>query len=522
MLSRRSVRLRRMSAQRCLCVLASLIAFSSCSVHRAEAPSGAPVSKDFQSTIAQVERDDPASPAVLIAQLNYAAFLLEGDPATCAQRLQQAQGQLDRVNASPKASVMFPGGWARAFDIEYRLHVARADCAADANRENELHAGAAAARRAVELYGDLFDYRSMVIMQFDRGVILRQLGENAAAIEALERALDMDREYGFQDDAQENTQLLLSWRGEPADDAAVARHMRDFPKRRTALQFKWHPSDQPMELESHRLVLEDGQILRRRTDTDFQRRIAPADSGGWNVSYAQRVTQSEPEVMPATQGSQRSPAVFSPANLLADFKVSPTGEFEGVAASTAVSTGTAARADGPNRTAAPPDHDVQSPVEATEVNPSPGMIEAAVAENYQLETAMWIGATLDQGVWHEVSAPLSLPGMPRVVVQNRVQFAFTHRVACTVGDAAPTCVEIVIHATPDPEAVDQLISDFKLPPPYNVRIREYTASTYARIVMDPETLLSYAREERVYWYASIGKGTGDSTLQSEHLVSRAR
>jgi hypothetical protein len=39
---------------------------------------------------------------------------------------------------------------------------------------------------------------------------------------------------------------------------------------------------------------------------------------------------------------------------------------------------------------------------------APGMLEAQTIENYQLETAMWIGATLEQGVWYEISAPLSL------------------------------------------------------------------------------------------------------------------
>jgi len=38
-----------------------------------------------------------------------------------------------------------------------------------------------------------------------------------------------------------------------------------------------------------------------------------------------------------------------------------------------------------------------------------------------------------------------------------------------------------------------------------------------RIVTDPATLLPYAREQRAYWYASLGGHR--SVLQSEHLVS---
>ena len=53
----------------------------------------------------------------------------------------------------------------------------------------------------------------------------------------------------------------------------------------------------------------------------------------------------------------------------------------------------------------------------------------------------------------------------------------------------------------------------------DVGLAAYTASTEARIVTDPATLLPYAREERLYWYASAGEGRQDFVLESEHLVS---
>ncbi len=134
---------------------------------------------------------------------------------------------------------------------------------------------------------------------------------------------------------------------------------------------------------------------------------------------------------------------------------------------------------------------------------------------------MWIGSTLEQGVWHELSAPLSVPGMPRIVVQNRLQFAFTRRVPCIDGAAAQTCAEIVIRATPERGDLDQIMADVVLPGT-KTQFRDYTASTEARIVVDPTTLLPYAREERIYWYVSIGKGAQDSMLRSEHVLSTTR
>jgi hypothetical protein len=71
-------------------------------------------------------------------------------------------------------------------------------------------------------------------------------------------------------------------------------------------------------------------------------------------------------------------------------------------------------------------------------------------------------------------------------------------------------VEIVIRATPDRDALEQLIDDTNL--------AAYTASSEARLVTDPATLLPYAREERISWYASLD-GRPDTLLQSEHSVS---
>jgi len=519
----RSVQSRRLSAGHLLGTVASLLACSSCSVTRTDEPPSAPESRDFQAAIARVERSDPGSPATLIAQLSYADFLLNGvsGPA-CAQQLTQVQEQLGSVNANPKANAMFPDGWARAVDIEYRLHLARADCgAADVN--SELRAAVAAAHRAVDLYRGTFDYLSMVTMQFDVAVVLRRLGENAAAVSALETTLAMDREYGFEDDARENYAVLLTWRGEPADESHVSLLMRDFPKRKVTLTFGWHPSDVRMRLESQRENWEDGQILRSRAAAEFERRIVAGADGGWDVSYAHRLTRYEPGVWPATEDPRKEPAMtFSAVPLPLGFKVSAAGEFGGVTDSAAFSETFLAKATELIRSSMPSGEGAREladqAVDTAANYLSPGALEAGTAETYQLETAMWIGATLEQGVWREISAPLSLPGMSRVVVQNRVQFAFSRMVPCTAGEAVQRCAEIVMHVMPDQGALDQIVADFVLAGT-NVRLRNYRASIEARIVVDPQTLFPYSREERIYWYASVGKGARDSLIRSEHVVS---
>jgi hypothetical protein len=78
------------------------------------------------------------------------------------------------------------------------------------------------------------------------------------------------------------------------------------------------------------------------------------------------------------------------------------------------------------------------------------------------------------------------------------------------------CVEIVYRATPDRASLDNVMADADLPRGHSTN---YTASTEARIVTDPATLMPYAREEWLHWYASLGESKKYRVLQSEHLVS---
>jgi hypothetical protein len=431
------------------------------------------------------------------------------------------QEQLGSVEANPKTRVMFPDGWARATNLEYRLYLARATCGSETDRETQLRIALAAARRAVELYRNALDYRSMVLMQFDVATVLHQLGENAGALSALAMGLDMDREYGFADEAREAYKLQLTWSSKPTDDAQIAALMQDFPKRSVALKFGWRAGAARITLESRRVRLVDGHIFDTHAAPTFERRVGPDSGSGWSVTDTHPLTGYQPGVWPTTQGLQTPQVVFPPALLPAvSFKVSATGEFRGVTDSTEFATRLAARTEELIRAAAPAGDQARSltieAVEATAANLSPGILEAATAENYALETAMWIGATIDQGAWYEISAPLSLPGLPRVVVQNRIEFTFTHRVPCTGGATQYACVEIVYRATPEQAALDNAMADMGL---QRGSFTNYTASTEARIVTDPTTLMPYAREAWTHWYTSLGENNKDQILESEHLVS---
>ena len=73
--------------------------------------------------------------------------------------------------------------------------------------------------------------------------------------------------------------------------------------------------------------------------------------------------------------------------------------------------------------------------------------------------------------------------------------------------------------TPDKEALDRLLADYNSRTE-GVRIDNYTSSNTTRIVTDPTTLLPFAREKQLYWYAALVGG--ETILQSEHAVSTVR
>jgi hypothetical protein len=477
-----------------------------------------PTAGDFEAGIERIQQATPGSPSVLSAQLAYADFLLNAAPGPCAQRLGRAQQLLDSVDGNPKVHAMFPDGWARATGLEYPLHLALAACGPETVRAAELSTAAATARRGVELYRSAFDYHSMVMMQADVADALHQLGDETGAMAALETALDMDRELGFQDDAREHDKLLLTWKGEPADDAQIDRLMQGFPQRRAVLTFGWRSSDASITVESRRVSLHDGQLSSSHAaDTLLASIRASGDQGGWTVSHTHRLGQYNPGVWPATEGSQAPAGVFVPgAPPPADFKVSATGEFGGVGDQTDVfAAHLLAKTQQLVRTAAPSgdaaDSLTSKALDRTGVTLSAGMLEGSTAESYQLETAMWIGAAVEQGVWYETVAPLTLSGLPGVIAPHRIEFAFTRMVPCTRDAPAPTCVELVLHASPDPQALAQLVED--------ARISAYSGSRDLRIVTDPATLLPYVREEHLEWYASGDNQIQGSDLGSEQLVS---
>ncbi|HUE66368.1 MAG TPA: hypothetical protein VMO78_18520, partial [Rhizomicrobium sp.] len=152
---------------------------------------------------------------------------------------------------------------------------------------------------------------------------------------------------------------------------------------------------------------------------------------------------------------------------------------------------------------------------------SPPYVQANAAVTYNMETATWAGAKLEQGVWYQMSAPLFLPGLGigQFLVAHDIEFSFTRMVACMPGDKETACAEIVVHATPDPKdlklATAEVNQGFHLSGAQSLR---YWSATDARLVVRPETLVPYVSDWRRHWYVALPEAETDHRVVSSERV----
>jgi hypothetical protein len=469
--------------------------------------------------MAALEKADPDSPRALSARLDYAQYLVDAADVACHQRLDTAQSQLDTVTRTPGADVEFPNGRARTADIQYRVKRARASCgAAPAERETDLREALAAAQQAVGLFRDTLDYQSMAIMQFNVAVTQRMLGDNDAAVASLESALAMDREYGFRQDADDNNKLLALWNGpaktiggaDPTTAAASAEPAvtaPDTPGGSVSLKFAWAARDATVGIQVDHAGFMNDSVFHGSAHRSFKQHVH-ARGNGWIVAYEagqiaydvpgyapEYAPGNAPRHVPASRGGpgteQYLAASLGRYLLLPGFDVSAKGDFEQFTDLRHVDYG------GPAAAA-----------------------EEHAEEDYDFKTEVWIGATLEQGVWYNMSGPLILPGTRQLLFPYDVSFAYTHDVPCTPTSTGQSCIEIVVHATPDAKRLSELLNYANRRLTFHRQSRSnYWSTTDMRIVTDPSTLETYVYDVRRYWHGSGGALDSDKPENhSERLV----
>ncbi|MGC1524038.1 MAG: hypothetical protein WA803_21040 [Steroidobacteraceae bacterium] len=328
-------------------------------------------------------------------------------------------------------------------------------------------------------------------------------GDDDLSIAALEIAIEMDREYGFHQDAEDNNQLLMRWK---SGDGAVA----DFPHRSVTLKFGWVPCDADIEIELDFSRAAADKVNRASGTASLKGHFRKTHRP-WLESYEPLMAVNEADVKSNGAADLSLLAILFTRALRQhpDIVVSHNGELLEVADSrkAARQLADATRALISDRAPAGEIAARLSRHAGLEIDVvfAPDTIEAKAAEDYSLATGAWIGATLDQGVWYRMSAALILPGVDNILLPNDIEFAYTRNVPCAADSAVPSCVEIVLHATPQEgplsNFLEQMTRNLELP---RGRAVHYWSTSYLRIVTDPNTLMTYASDARRYWYASAG------------------
>jgi hypothetical protein len=331
----------------------------------------------------------------------------------------------------------------------------------------------------------------------------------------------MDREFGLPTDAQDNYGLLLSWRKQPAGPDQVAQLMRDFPSRSVTLKFAWAPADALVTINTTESKAVEERVIHAHSSRTFARRIRAAGDN-WVVSDASTDGPIDSGAwLRYTVGAGETVATFRPVLLqFPPIEITHAGDFKEVKELAAFATHLAAdselaiRAQAPKGEGAPAL--LNEALQTAQVAFAPEVIESELRENYELESAMWIGATLQQGVQYELIAPLPLPGAPHVAVYHQLYFSFTREVPCTSELLGHSCVELIVRATPQEEPLQEVLGLLHFP---HGETLHYSSATTVRIVTDAQTQRPYLHETRRYWYVTLGKSMPDrELLESDHSV----
>jgi hypothetical protein len=470
--------------------------------------------------IADLQKIDPGSPEALNDHLEYAGHLVDATDADCQSRSSSAQSELDVASADPVLSVVLPLGLARRADLQYRIHVARASCnAAASQREIELQQALAAAQQAVDLYRDALDYESMTVAQFNVAVTQRLLGDDSASLASLEAAIVADREFGLHQDAADNARLLARWRGE-----AATASIPDFPARTVTLE-SWDPSAAQVSVQINEATVIGGTVTRGRAQRTFEQHVRQS-WGVWHVSYEPGAIGYEVAQWPQEASDVRELAMsFERALRIPDFQVGPKGNFERVNQLHSFSAQQLAAARALVHDHTSPEQGNSRPslqqAQMMQLAFHPATIQNTAEESYNFQIGMWTGATLEQGVWYKLAAPLPLPGAPQQLVPNDIEFAYTRDVPCTGAATQRGCVEIVVHARPQDAAIESLVESLYYPFVKGEKDRmHYWSTTYIRIVTDPENLHVRVYDVRRYWHASDRQATVETEdNRSERIVT---
>jgi tetratricopeptide (TPR) repeat protein len=508
---------------RLLAIGISLVGFASFATIAAE--DGSEISQQsekYEKDIAAFNAIDPSFPPTILTRFEYSAYLSKQRHDHCAAHLDKADEERRQIETNTTAPLLLPNLSARLTYLRYSIAAGRAECATNKTQKRQWQQKARAETEAgIPLFLAVHQYLDMVTAQFNLAEMDLQLGNHDLAVQELQEALRMDEHYGLREDAEENLRYLGRWQNREVSDGEVADFLNRFADRDVTPTFDWKPGVSTWSEDITDSRLQSGKLTQTSTHISGTETLRRADNDllqDLNVSDL-RITTTPSEQIP-DQDSKLSVTLAKILAVLPTIRLSQHGQFKGldhVQEFTAEASKKFRDLPGQLLPVGDPKRGQLERNSEQLINTvlTEDSLKESARDDTNIETGIWEDLTLTQGESRQLSAKLSMAGIPGAFIEHDVSVQFTDRVPCTAAQTSQGCVELLLFADPKDSAVqgihDQLAKDGK----GNLA---YWAATRFRIVVDPATLHTYARETARYSYVLLDSGK-EHQIDMESRVS---
>jgi len=467
---------------------------------------------DLDARLAAVADHGPNFPEALDLHRLRALAFARAFEEDCRAHQEAAAAEAAVYLDNPYAALL-PSFASRRYSLTATLAWGRGQCS---ETEDELVRETEAARddalRALDAAVASHDYDDEAFVRFQVANYSRILGDQADSIAMLESAIALDDAHGLTEDGDENRNFLAEWK--QVDRATLP----SAPKPKSyALNFRWHPTHLEIDSTWAKSVYGSGAPVTHTFDVSARGEVQARPGGGYRVQLGDVTVQSRSAYSDQDADARIAKFLQEAVAKQPTVEIDREGGFLGVADFDAFrqrlreSALATFAADTPDRARA------QAAVDALLAERlSQRALENDAGRSHALNTAIWVGSTLETGKTLTLDLNLPLDGVPSVVVMHRLEFRLDGAAPCQADDAAtPHCVEIEMEATPTPEAVNAIAAALIKQGKGHLH---YWSSLKNRIILDPKTLFSYQQDMRRAHYLQLEH----SDLESEVTQSLDR
>jgi hypothetical protein len=461
---------------------------------------------DLDARLAAVASHGPNFPEALdlhrLKALAYARAFQEDCRAHQALAATEAAVYLDNPH-----SALLPSFASHRYSLTATLAWGRGQCS---ETEDELVQETEAARqdalRALEAAVQSHSYDDEAFVRFQIANYSRILADTDASIAMLESAIALDDAHGLADDGEENRNFLADWKQVDRATLPAAPKPPSF-----TLNFGWHPTHIDIDTTFVKTRYSSSAPVTHTFDASASGELQARTGGGFFVKLGDVSLQSRTAYSEQDSEARMARVIQEAVAKQPVVEVDRDGNFLGLADFDAYQKGlrdsvlSMYPADSPDhaRAQAAIDNYITERV-------SKRSLENDAGRSHALNTAIWVGSTLETGKTMTLDLNLPLDGVPSVVVLHHLEFRLDGAAPCQANDtSAPHCVEIEMEATPTSEAIDGIAATLIKQGKGHLH---YWSSLKNRIVVDPKTLLSYQQDTRRAHYLQLEKSDVESEV----------